>query len=287
VLTRPFFALIVLTSALASACTWQPAAREYPLHGQVLAVRPADREIVIRHDDIPGLMPGMTMPFRVRDTSVLAGVQAGDFVDARLEVSEKDSFVTKLQKTGRHEPVPTGTALPHVMDPPLRPGDPVPDVALETAGGGEFRPANLAGHAWAVTFVYTRCPVPTFCPALERRFLAVQKTILSDRSLAGAHLVAVTIDPDFDRPAVLRAHASELGADPRVWTFVTGDRKTIERFGERFGLTVVRGNGTPEELVHSMRTAVVDPKGRVSRIFDGTEGDAAAILGALREASAP
>ncbi len=256
------------------------------MHGQVLAVRPEDRELVIRHDDIPGLMPGMTMPFRVKDASVLTGVQAGDFVNARLELRGTETFITGVRKTGRHEPVPAGMSLPHVMDPPLRPGDAVPDVALETAAGAEFRPAHLAGHAWALTFVYTRCPVPTFCPALERRFLAVQKEILSDPSLAGARLVAVTIDPDFDRPTVLRAHANEIGADARVWTFATGDRKTIERFGERFGLTVVRGNGTPEELVHSMRTAVVDPKGRVARIFDGTEGDATALAGALREVSA-
>jgi protein SCO1/2 len=285
VAARAVFGLFLLISALFSACTRQAAVREYPLHGQVLAVRPADREIVIRHDDIAGLMPGMTMPFKVKDAGLLKGVEAGDFVNARLEVAGTDAYISQVQKTGRHEPVAAGTALPHVMDPPLRPGEAVPDVALETAGGGRFRPADLAGHAWALTFVYTRCPVPTFCPALERRFLAAQKAILADASLAGTRLVAVTIDPDFDRPAVLRAHASEIGADRRVWTYVTGDRAAIERFGERFGLTVVRGNGTPEELVHSMRTVVVDPKGRVARIFDGTEGDAAALVAALRAAS--
>jgi protein SCO1/2 len=276
---------LIFAAIVAPACTRQPTAREYPLHGQVLAVRPADHEIVIRHDDIPGLMPGMTMPFRVKDAGLLEGVAAGDFVNARLVLAGTDAYIANLEKTGRHEPVPAGAALPHVMDPPLRPGETVPDVVLETADGGRFRPADLSGRAWALTFVYTRCPVPTFCPALERRFLAAQKAILGDRELSRTRLVAVTIDPDYDTPAVLRAHASEIGADPRVWTFVTGNRTAIERFGERFGLTVVRGNGTPEELVHSMRTAVVDPKGRVSRIFDGTEGDASALLRALREAA--
>jgi protein SCO1/2 len=276
----------LLVAALCSACTRRPAAQEYPLHGQVLAVRPADREVVIRHDDVPGLMPGMTMPFRVSDAGILKGVEAGDFVNARLEVTGTDAQVTRLQKTGRHEPVPANATLPHVMDPPLQAGDAVPDVSLETADGGRFRPADLAGHPWALTFVYTRCPLPTFCPALERRFLAAQKAILADASLAGARLVAVTIDPDFDRPDVLRAHASEIGADPRVWTYATGDRTTIERFGERFGLTVVRGNGTPEELVHSLRTVVVDPKGRVARIFEGMDADAATLVAALRGAAA-
>jgi protein SCO1/2 len=286
VVSRLFPALLLLATLICPACARRPAVQEYPLHGQVLAVRPADREVVIRHDDVPGLMPGMTMPFKVRDAAALDGVGAGDFVTARLEVAGTEAYVTALRKTGRHEPVPAGLSLPRVMDPPLRAGETVPDATLETAEGRPFRPADLSGHAWALTFVYTRCPVPTFCPALERRFLAVQKTILADSTLAGARLVAVTIDPEFDRGAVLREHAAGIGADPRVWTFVTGDRQAIDRFGERFGLTIVRGNGTPEELVHSLRTVVVNPKGRITQIFDGTESDTATLVTALREAGA-
>jgi protein SCO1/2 len=135
-----------------------------------------------------------------------------------------------------------------------------------------------------MTFIYTRCPLPEFCPTLERRFAAVMRRVATDPALAGARLVSVSIDPDYDRPPVLAAHAASLQADTRVWRLVTGDREAIERFGERFGLTLVRGNGTPGELVHSMKTVVVDPNLRLLRVFDGSEWTVEALIAALGEA---
>jgi protein SCO1/2 len=268
------------------ACERRPEAREYQLHGQVLAVRATEREAVIRHGDIKGFMPGMTMPFRVKDAKWLDGLAPGDIVDATLVVQGSDAWLSRITRTGRREPLPAGEeAVPRRMDAPLEPGAAVPDATFTDQDGRPFQIASLRGEPWAVTFMYTRCPLPTFCPALDLRFQAVQRAIAADARLGGARLVSVSIDPAFDRPDVLEAHAEGLRADPRIWRFVTGDAATVDRFGGRFGLTVVRGKGRPEDFVHSLRTAVVDAQGRLRRIYSGTEWTPAELVNELREAA--
>lgn len=278
--------LILLSAFVFQGCSRPSPTSRFPLEGQALAVRPGVGEVVIKHGDVPGLMPSMVMPFRVRDAAALSRVTAGDFVTATLVVSGTDTWLEQLAPTGRHAPVPDGMTLPHVVDAPLVPGGEVPAVVFEDQDGERFSPADLKGDPWALTFVYTRCPLPTFCPAIDRRFVAVQRRLAADPGLADARLVSVTIDPDYDRPAILRAHADRLGADTRRWRFVTGDKDTVDRFGERFGLMVVRGNGTPDEFVHSLRTAVIDRQGRLARLFEGNEWEADALVAALRAAAA-
>jgi protein SCO1 len=277
------FAFLCVVSTLACNRA-QPPAKEYPLHGQVLAVRAERQEIVIRHGDIKDFMPGMTMPFRVKDPRVLRAAAAGDLVDATLVVRGGDAWLSRVTPTGTREPLPADAVTPHRMDPPLEPGAVVPDTSFMDQDGRTLRTASLRGRPWALTFVYTRCPLPTFCPALDRRFQTVQGAIAGDARLRGVQLVSVSIDPAFDRPPVLKAHAARLGADPHIWRFVTGETDAVDRFGERFGLTVVRGGGRPEEFVHSMKTAVIDASGRLHRLYAGTEWAAQQLVSDLREA---
>jgi protein SCO1 len=269
----------------AVACTRGIPTREYSLTGQVLAVRSSDREIVIKHEDIEGFMPAMTMPYRVRDGKLLDGLEPGDLVTATLVVQSADAWLSAITATGRRMPVPEGKAMPRVMDPLLQPGDPVPAAHFVDQDGRPFSPADFAGRPWAVTFVYTRCPLATVCPTLERRFVSVQQAIRRDRALADARLATISIDPEFDRPAVLKARAAALSADTARWRFLTGDRLAVDRFSERFGVTVVRGSGDPEELVHSMRTAVVDRHGRLVQVFEGTTWEVEALVAVLRQAA--
>jgi protein SCO1 len=272
-------------AGIAAGCARAPEARRYELSGQVLAVRPAEREIVIKHDDIENFMPGMTMPFKVKEERWLHVARPGDLITATLVVESSDAWLSRVSPTGRRAPLPPDLVLPRAAQPPLAPGEAVPEVGLTDQAGDPFSPADLRGLPWAVTFVYTRCPLPTFCPALDRRFAAVQTAIADDPALADARLVSVSFDPAYDTPAVLRAHAEGLEADPRIWRFVTGETQVVDRFGERFGLMVERGSGAPEDFVHTLRTAVVDREGRLVRTFEGTSWATDDLIEALREAS--
>ena len=277
---------IALLSAISLvSCTRRPTPKEYQLQGQVLAVRAERQEMVIRHGDIENFMPGMTMPFRVKDQRLLDAAAPGDLVTATLVVQESDAWLSRVTRTGRREPLPPDAPAPHRMEPPLGPGAAVPDASFIDQDGRTLQTASLRGKPWALTFIYTRCPLPAFCPALEQRFATAQRAIARDAQLRGVQLVSISIDPAFDRPPVLKAHAGLRNVDLRIWRLVTGDAETVDRFGERFGLTVVRGGGRPEDFVHSMKTAVIGNDGRVRRLFSGSEWSAEELVSELREAA--
>ena len=270
--------LLLTVLWLAPAC--RARAREVTLEGQVLAIDAARREITIKHGDIQGFMPGMTMPFKVREGRLIEGKKAGDLVRATLVVDDTEAYLTSIETTGHAalmEPPP-----PPRMDLLTR-GDVVPDTSLVDDRGRPHRLGDWRGQALALTFIYTRCPLPDFCPAMDRRFAEVQQIIGTDAALKGAvHLLSVSFDPAFDTPEILAAHAKSAGADPNVWSFATGDVTTIEPFAARFGVNVIRNAATPMEVVHNLRTAVIDPEGRFVTVLNGNEWHASELVTALR-----
>jgi protein SCO1 len=266
----------------ATACA--PGQRQYELRGQVLAVDPDRHEITIKHEDIHGFMPGMTMPFKVREGTRLDGWTPGDLVDATLVVAERDAYLTSLRRTG-HAPLTEAAPARPVMDL-LNPGDIIPDVALVDEHGRRHRISEWRGTALAMTFIYTRCPLPDFCPVMDRRFAEVQRTISGDQTLGHKiHLLSISFDPAYDTQEVLAAHAKGVGADSAMWSFLTGDAKEVERFALRFGVSVIR-DGSATEVVHNLRTAVVDGNGRLVRILGGTDWQAQELIAELRNAVA-
>ncbi len=277
--------LVYLIAALAFwACTSDRGrARRYELRGQILAIRPEVHEVLIKHGDIDHFMPGMTMPFKVRDPALLAGKAAGDLVTAQLMVGDSDAWLASLERTGT-APLETVTAIPPAaFVTPLELGDHVPDTTLTDQDGSPVSLAGLRNRAAVVTFVYLRCPLPQFCPMMDRRFAEIQRAIQAEASLTGrTTLLSVSFDPDHDMPAVLKAHAAKLGADPSIWRLATAPRETIDRFAATFGVNVIREDD--QTITHNLRTAVVGPDGRVVSVYDGGDWTSAQVLEDLRRA---
>jgi protein SCO1/2 len=135
-----------------------------------------------------------------------------------------------------------------------------------------------------LTFIYTQCPLPTYCPLMDQNFATIQRSAAEDPVLRGKiRLVSVSFDPDFDTPAMLRAHATRRKADPSVWTFLTGDRATVERFAARFGVSVVR-TAAPRDITHNLRTAIIGLEGRILKLYSGNEWTPSTMLADLRAA---
>lgn len=280
----PLFALILVAALAGFACRAPaPAPRTFELKGQILAIDQARQEITVNHADIPGFMPAMTMPYKVRDANLLKGRTPGELIGATLVVEESDAYLQSI----RHEGV---AALPD--ERPAAPamdllgvGEAVRDGELVDSSGARRSLGDWRGQVLAVTFVYTRCPLPNFCPLIDRHFAAVQEQVRSSSDLQGrVHLVSVTLDPDYDTPAVLLRHAGELKADPAVWSLLTGSREQIETFASQFGVSVVREHAQPSELVHNLRTAVIDGNGRLVTMLSGGEWEPSALIAEIRNA---
>ena len=280
--------LVIVGLLVASAgCAREPASRTYQLNGQVLAVRTETNEILVKHDDIPGFMPAMTMPYAVKDPALIKGRVAGDLITATLRVEPTLAHLTAITKTGS-APIPDGarTTIPAAAGIALlRPGDVVPDITLTDHHGRPISVKDFAGAATAITFIYTRCPLPQYCPLMDRRFAEVQQLAAADPALAGkVRLLSVSFDPQFDRAAVLRQHAAALKADPKVWTFATADEASVDRFAAQFGVNIIREKN--DTITHNLRTAVIDASGRVTAILDTTDWTATDLVGELKAALA-
>jgi len=273
-------------STVAAACGRAPdtSSRQFELQGQILAVRPERHEVVIKHQDIKGLMPGMTMPFTVKEDALIADKKPGDLVTATLVVGETQAYLSTLTTTGHAD---LSEAAPPAPPDILGPGQPVKDASLVDQDDKPRSFSTFKGHRLAVTFIYTRCPLPDFCPLMDKHFAAIQKTIQSTPALADVRLLTVTLDPAFDRPAILKAYARRREADPAVWTFLTGDPREVNSFATQFGLYVEHNPENAIDITHNLRTAVIDPEGRLVTVHSGNSWTPAELVADLSAAPAP
>jgi protein SCO1/2 len=274
-------ALLLLFICLFAVSCGRSTANEkrYDLKGKVVVVEPEKHLVTVAHEDVKGFMPAMTMPFRVESRAQLDTLVPGELIRATLVVGDREVHLKDVERTGA---APLTEAPPRTFDL-LDPGEAVPDEPFVDQSGTSRRLSDWRGKAVAVTFIYTRCPLPDFCPRMDQHFSAVQKEVVADPALRErVHLVSISFDPSFDRPAVLKAHAARAGASAGTWSFVTGDQEDIDRFASRFGVSTVREDATAQEIVHNLRTAVIDPQGRLVKVFRGNDWKPAELLHELR-----
>jgi protein SCO1/2 len=273
--------IIVVTALLIVALVARrgtpPADHTYELQGQIQSITPDRQEAMVKHGEIKGLMPAMTMPYRFKTKAELDALKPGDVIDGTLVIVTNDAFLTGVKKTGEapiDKPPPetlvTGTTLDRAKQL-LQPGDTIPDGAFVDQNGRKTTLQAFRGSTVVLTFIYTRCPLPTFCPMMDRNFVSIQEHMKSDAALKRVRLVTVSFDPTRDTPAVLRAHAKELDADLTRWTFLTGAEKDVDAFAGKFGVYVVRNPNDQRDITHNLRTAVIGPDGVVKKIYTGNE----------------
>lgn len=244
----------------------------FQVKGLVVEVTPEEKSVRIRHEDIPGYMPPMTMNFDVKDTNELAGVEPGHPVSFRMIVTENYGWIDQIKVTGpkRNDP-PTSGPFRLVRDvDPLEVGDVLPEYSLTNQLGQRFSTAQFKGKVWAVNFLFTRCPFPTFCPQTARYFSETQDQLLAaSYAPTNWHLLSVSFDPEFDTPDVLRRYSENYGAKQAQWTFASGALIDVTALGEQLGLRFWRDEKGGFD--HNLRAVVFDREGRIRKIFVGNE----------------
>jgi protein SCO1/2 len=258
----------------------------YQVQGLVLEVKPQEKSVRIKHEDIPGYMKAMTMDFEVKDTNELTGIEAGDPVTFRMIVNDTYGWIEQIRKTGpKQNDLPTTGSFRTVREvQALNPGDLMPEYHFTNQLGQAFSTTQFKGQVLAINFLFTRCPFPTFCPQTARYFAEAQQK-LSTNKVAGTnwHLLTISFDPEFDTPSILKTYAQNYHCDPQHWTFATGKLVDITAIGEQFGLTFWRDE--TGSLSHNLRTAVIDPSGKVQKIFIGNEWTSDELVGEILKAT--
>lgn len=281
---RSHIVFLIVAALFGSGCS-RSDEHTYPLHGQILALEPARKSLTVRHDEIKGFMPAMTMPYEAQSAESLAGLAPGDLIDATLVVFSNGAHLKGITKVGSApiEKTPADAPMPAASSgfELLKPGDSVPDAGFLDQDGRKRSFADFKGSRVVMTFIYTECPLPTFCPLMDRRFASMQKPLADDPSMADVRLVTVSFDPITDTPPVLKAHARRLNADPKRWTFLTGDRDEVDRFASRFGVQVSRALNDAKDITHNLRTVVIDGEGKLVSVHTGNDWTTEQLFGDL------
>ncbi|QQS47230.1 MAG: SCO family protein [Acidobacteriota bacterium] len=267
-------ALCATALLLLGACKSGPpkaseGAQRFEIRGKVIAADQSRLEVTIAHEEIPGYMEAMTMPFKLYDEWVYGELKNGAQIQATLVVDG--------ERTWLENPIVTTVADPSLINKEETGVEPevgaaLPPFELTNQNGKKIRLSDYRGSALLVTFIYTRCPLPDYCPLMSRNFAEIDRMVRASNPIK-ARLISVSIDPTYDTPEVLKKYAAYyLPADRKddfsTWEFATGTPEQIKSLARFFGL-----NYWPEkdQIIHGLRTAIISPDGKIHKIYRGND----------------
>ncbi len=248
--------------------------KTYKLRGKVVSTNNATGEVTLDHEAIPGYMEAMTMPYKLKDASILGELHPGDVITADLLVSQNadaDVLLDHIVVVGQAKPDYKPKVSYHVPAP----GDAVPDFKLRNQDGRTIHLDQFRGRELLITFIYTRCPLPNFCPRVTHNFAEINKQLAANPALyEKTHLLCVSFDPENDTPARLRAYgATYIGSDARNafahWDFAVPEEPALDEMAQFFDVGITRDAN--DSITHTLSTTLIGKDGKVVRFYPGNE----------------
>jgi protein SCO1/2 len=268
---RLFLVVLILTGIfVASSChrSTPPAAKRYPFTGRVVSIDVQGESAVIDGDNIPGFMDAMAMSYKIKPAATLNQLAPGDSIAAEVVVAPDpknpdaapDSWLENVKATAHAAPA-------NALHMPA-PGEAVPDFSFTNQNGKHISLKQYSGKVLVVTFIYTRCPFPDFCPRMSANFAEAYKQLTANPAI---HLLSISFDPEHDTPKVLRDHGFSVAHshDPALftrWEFAVPTAADLPKIADFFALTVKPEGGL---ITHTLSTAVIGPDGKIAKWYHG------------------
>jgi protein SCO1 len=252
------------TPATASA---NNGVKQYHVRGVVVSTNPATGEVTLDTEAIPGFMQAMTMPYTLRNASITSALHPGDTITATLLASNTSDVLDQIVIVGQAKP----DYLPKVQYKPLVPGESVPNFAFLNQSDRIIHLSQFRGKVLMMTFIYTRCPLATYCPRMSHNFAEINKTLASEPALyKKTHLLSVSFDPSYDTPAVLRSYGGAYTGKYteetfKHWDFAAPPQMELAKVLKFFlvGVTPAQNH----TLTHSLSTVVITPEGKIYKWY--------------------
>jgi len=247
----------------------------YAITGEIVRIEAERKVLVVRHDEVPGYMPAMTMEFLVA-AGDLARAKPGQRIRAEMIPSQEGDFrleqIWPDERTVESRTV-AAAALQLRQDTHTRGkqayrevGETVPDFALFDQDGRVVQPARFRSRQIMLNFIFTRCPVATMCPAATAKMVTVQH-LAREAGVPNLELISITLDPAYDTPGVLKEYALVRGIDTTNFSFLTGPETAIKDLLRQFGV-IAQLQG--DVLQHTLTTLLIDAEGRIAHRADGS-----------------
>ena len=283
------FSILLLTACQKSQPQNQnasPEAKRYKLKGKVISVDKAAKKAEIAHEEIAGYMSAMTMKFAIKDDWVWDELTPGAEIQAELVVDKGDYWLEKLGISAL--PNPNQSPLP-VNEKFAQIGKQVVDFTLVNQDGKPVSSKDFRGKAWAITFIYAQCPLPDYCIKMSTNFSDAANQIKDSEVKDKIALLSISFDPEHDTPEKLKQYrqgylGKDAKADLSVWQLAVGKDAEVRKVADFFGLRYETDQNDKTQINHSLRTAVIAPDGKVTKIFAGNEWTANDLLRELQAA---
>ena len=289
------FIIILFSALFLIACDSQPApkfvaspdAKTYALRGKIVSVDKSKNSVTVAHEKIPDFMDAMTMPFPVKDAFVLDDLQKDSDISADL-VHDTDGYWLENISV-------SSVAAPNQPAPPVNEnfaqvGREISDFSLLNQDGKRISLKDFGGKALAITFIYSRCPLPEYCILMSKNFSDAAKSLQNSPELKDkSRLLSISFDPQTDTPQKLKEYGlgylgKNAAPDFSVWQLATGSDAEIKNVANYFGLQYETDVNNKALINHSLVTFVIAPDGKVSKVFPGNEWTTEDLLRELESA---
>jgi protein SCO1/2 len=267
-----FLPLLGLACAIFCGCGKESAnTQTFVVKGVVKQLQPGNNTIVVSHEAIPNYMPAMTMPFEVPNTNDLIGLSVGDSIEFHMVITPTHGWIENITKLSSAPSLPesTGPISFRRALAPLDEGDKLPDYQFTNELGEAVRLSQFKGEVLVFTFFFTSCPFPDYCPRLTGNFVETSQELSATTNAPKRwQLLSISFDPAHDNPEKLKSYATAAHYDPTHWNFLTGDETQITSLADQMGENFWHEGAS---IGHNLRTVVVDPSGRIQKIFAGNK----------------
>ncbi len=289
-----YFIIFLLSISLFTACqkaeqqTASADAKRYPMKGKVLSVDRANKKASIEHEEIPGYMEAMTMNFPIRADWVWDDLTVGSDIRAELVVDDSGYWLENIGIVAAPNP---NQPAPPVDERFAQIGKEVPDFTLTNQDGRRISLKDFRGKALAITFIYARCPLPDYCIAMSKNFSDLANELQNSDLKDKVRLLSISFDPMNDTPEKLKQYGiGYLGKDSKaadftVWQLAVGSDKQVKEIADFYGLRYETDENDRTQFNHSLRTAVISPEGKVTKIFPGSDWTPNDLLRELKAAT--
>ena len=268
-ITTAVLAVLALVSLVACRSSNQQF-RRYTVDGKILSVNKDKKTLTIAHKEIQGLMGAMTMDYSVNESWVMRQAKPGDHITASLVMDPAGAYLEDVTLTSTGTPIEAST---NPLHEPV-PGDVPPDFAFSNQDGKQVKLSELRGKPLLLTFIYTRGPLPDYCIRMSDNFGLIARQLKHDDPglYEKLQMLSVSIDPEFDTPPVLKNYGKSFAGtvDPKFehWQFASAGPKETRAFANFFGLSYDQEG---DQIVHSLRTALIDPSGKIAAVYNGND----------------
>jgi protein SCO1 len=273
------FLCLLCIVLLSSSCNRAKPTKRYPFTGRVISIDNQAQSALIDGDLIQGYMEAMAMTYKFKPAETYRQLTPGDSISAELVVVEYDPrderadteyWLENVKVTARATSPPAKDASAYHMPAA---GEAVPDFSFTNQDGKRISLSQYRGKTLLVTFIYTRCPFPDFCPRMSSNFTEIYQQMATNPSLKNAHLLSISFDPEHDTPKVLRdygfsvAHAKDASLF-KSWEFAVAKAEDLPKIADFFALTIKSENG---QITHTLSTAVIGPDGKIASWYHGAD----------------